>query len=368
MKTRSMTAAAALALTLSACTPSTPPGTGIGYDPFTPGSPKSNTDSAEPQQSVADDGHTNHLDRFPSITRASGELHLLLDEEAAIPQALIDDFEANTRVKVNVVSLASSEEQAAVDAYIGFDEYSLTKSLANAASQVPAQTPASHPIDSLPAAVDYARDDVCILADQQWFAINRLQAPANMAAIIDPANAKFLTLAPGKSATAYAFTKHVEQDQGAQAQQWLGKLQAGAYTPENWGQAAEKSTVRIKEQAHTQATPGRPQWAGSAPVTNPSNADSAGDRPLRVAPVSVVARSVTNTQTSGYMRPIEGSCAQRYLYLLPANSGANPDAVAAFTEYILSPRGQRILAQYGAAIPLDPANASDTPIAWYTQN
>lgn len=372
MNHRRLPLLAIAALMLSACSPSAPQGAHLGDDPFTlAGSgPQFGVDQAQSDSRMSGAEDPNAIPAAPKLRSAGGTLHLLLDEEAALPQSLLDDFTYLTGVPVEVVSLASRQDEAVVDAFIGFDASGITRAIGAEAltKAAPVDAKPTHPVSALPSAVDYARDDVCVLADAQWYALNKLQVPANLAALGEAPVAAQLTLAPSESSTAYVFTEHVNARMGGHAKQWLGKVQGQALAPKTWAEAADAFTLRIVPQANTHEVPGRSVWAGAEPGPSASSSENPGKRPLRVAPISLAARSTTNTQTSGYLTALEGSCAERYLYIAAAATVSNPDAVEAFTAYMVSPRAQRLMALSGAAAPVDPAHAVNTPIDWYASS
>lgn len=397
MKIRRFTPLVLAAVAISACTPSVPQGMSINADPF------GKAPILRPQ---ADDTQSAPLPQervfapAPSLPAASGDLHVIVDEETGLPHMLVQDFSELTGVTVRVVTVNKSQGQVAADLFVGFDENSLTGSIDTEilAQKAPQGGAPTHPIAARPAAVDYARDDVCMLADTQWFAANKLVVPTDLKLLAEGANPQFVTLAPAQSSTAALFDQQVTRVLSGGTAQWWAKVKAGAVDPASWEEAAQASSVRVLAQSQTREVPGRPVWAGEAPAPNPRAASDgeesqttqpegaqsgqvdgaqssstdprrvSADRPLRVAPVSVAARATTNTQTSGYMKPIPGSCAERYLYVIPARNVNNAAAVEAFVTYLQSPRAQQILAHTGTAIPLDAAHATGTPVEWFVLN
>lgn len=392
MKIRRYSLLVFAAVALSACTPSVPQGLSISADPF--GKSPIAHPQADGTQSVP---HARPSDQrifaaAPSLPSASGQLHVVVDEETGLPRMLVDDFSTLTGVKVNVVTVNQDQGEVVADLFVGFDDISLTGSID---AEILAQKALegiepSHPIAGRPAAVDYARDDVCLLADTQWFAANKILIPTDLKLLAEGTNPQLLALAPARSSTAAHFERQVTRALSQSADQWWIKVKAGALEPSSWEQAAQASSVRVLAQPQTREVPGRPQWAGEVPAPHPLNMSdtdrpqsgqpdspqslvpndlhATASRPLRVAPVSVAARATTNTQTSGYMAPLSGSCSERYLYVIPARSVTNASAVEAFIIYLRSPRAQQILAHTGTAIPLDVAHATGTPVEWYVLN
>lgn len=301
------------------------------------------------------------LPQMPPLRAAQGTLNLLMDEETALPQALIEDFTSATGVHVALTVLNGEQGQASVDAFIGFDDVTLQQTIGAAAlATTPLADVQPTQPGRIPAAVDYARDDICVLADRQWYEANRLQTPPNLGALAEGDTPGRLVLAPSASSSARVFAKDIAGKLGSNSTTWLGQISAAALTPSTWQEAAEASTARLTDQPLTRQLPGRPAWAGATPAVSASISEATGTKPLRVAPLSLAARTTPNTQAGRYFQPIDASCIPRTLYIAEAANGANHDATEAFATYLTSERAQKILAQTGAALPLNPEHAQDT--------
>lgn len=375
MKSRRVTALSLCALLMAGCTPAIHTTTTLGTDPFPyAGAPTHPKAPATPSpQEENNDSNTGAPRQEPTIRSASGTLHILLDEEAALPQALVADFRETTGVDVEVTSLAQNTNEAVVDVIMGFDAETLATKTSMLASEKPQDTIATHPIDTVPAAVDYARDDVCVLADIQWYAVNKLDKPRNFDSLAEETHAKHLVLAPEESSSAKTFAAHVTKELSNTAATWMARVKGKAATPQSWQQANETSTVRTLIQPGTREVPARGQWAGAEPAPNATQVVPAGQsaaeepkpqgtHPLRVAPLSVALRATPNTQASLYLQPVADSCAQRYLYAVGAAQINNPDAAEAWIAYLQSERAQKILATTGAALPLHEADGHGTVV------
>ncbi len=361
-------------LLLTSCTPSINAGQPLSADPFLGSgqvregeAQQSQANATQPDSAESGLNHNSPAPTTPKLRYASGTLNILVDDEAAIPQALIDDFTDLTGVQV-VTSIFNPQSGAVpVDIFLGFDSHAIDKAhkAQLLASQAPNDTRATTPIAQIPAAVDYARDDVCVLADRQWYVLNGAQIPTALAPLAEANEAGKMVQAPEDSDTAIAFSEFLSSTLKDKAGVWQAKLVSAAPFPATWDEAAATHTVRLYEEPATAPVPGRQLWAGGAsgpmPATAiPSDEASRGERPLRIAPVSLLGRAVTNTGTQSYLTPVAGTCAPRRLYVAASAAVNNEDAVEAFIEYMTSGQAQRILAQTGAALPLDQQNGVST--------
>lgn len=337
-------------LTLSACTPSTGTNASITDDPF--GAAQAPQSAPATQQAPA------AAEETPKLRQADGTLSILIDDEAALPQALLNDFTELTGVSVQAGRFDPSQGNVTVDVFVGFDEHAIEG--ANKGSLLSQSAPVDirveQPVNAIPAALAYGRDDACLLMDRQWAALNNQTIPVSLAAASQLAS--LIVLAPEQSDTKHAFADFAQSALGVGYLEWNTKLTAGALSPTNWEEAAQASTVRLVEQPGTREVPGRPIWAANATGPFPSSSDEGGTRPLQIAPVSLIGRAVPNTARESYFSVVPGSCAKRTLYLAASAAVNNSDATEAFLEYMLSSRAQKILARTGSAIPLEAQNAA----------
>lgn len=378
MKFRHPVAASLLLLTcglaISACTPSINAGQHLTADPFLgtgtlPADTVSQENSSTAQADNAESGNFEKAADLttPELRSANGTLNILVDDEAAIPQALIDDFTDLTGVQVVTSIFNPQSGEVPVDILLGFDAHALDKAhkAQLLASNAPSDTHATAPLTDIPAAVDYARDDVCVLADRQWYVLNGAQMPTSLAALAAAGEAGKMVQAPQDSDATIAFSEFVASSLKDKAGVWQAQLTVAAPFPATWDEAAQAHTVRLYDEPATAPVPGRQLWAGGASGPMPASALASdegvqGVRPLRIAPLSLLGRAVTNTGTQSYLTPVAGTCAPRRLYVAASAAANNTNAVEAFIEYVTSGKAQRILAQTGAAPPLDAHNALGT--------
>lgn len=353
--------------TLGACTPSTPNdsfGQHLSVNPFTHTTPTTpQHEHTASQKNTENSAYTRET--TTKLRAAHGQLNILVSPQAALPQELITHFTELTGVTVDVETFNPENASVPVDLFIGFDPTSLNaaqhaKLLAQTALH---DTHALSLIEAIPSAIDYARDDVCLLADTQWYALNSKTPPASLSALIETGEVTSIVQSPEHASSTTLFRAHVNATASPKATEWLRNLDAQSPAPQSWGEAATAHTVRLYTETGTSYTPGRPQWAGRH--TGPQSATNTEKpvtpaRPLRVAPLSLIGRAVTNTASQSYLDVIPGSCAQRTLYAASSAYMNNPDAAEAFVQYLTSSEAQRTLARTGAALPLDPKNAAGT--------
>lgn len=326
------------ALVLSACTPSIAPGTTLTTDPF-PGNPPrpatthANADtppaSADPAASTALVG--------PTPSTGSNLVRVLLAPDATLPEALVADFHATTGYALQIEQAHNAADTAA-DVLVGFDGGAILRLRPTLAAQTPEgfQPPQAASIEQVPAALPYAHDDVCVLADTQWYAANRLTPPATISDLSAADNAaRLIVPSPKDSPAGASFVHLIAATQGAQMSAWLTSMKAAGMQ------------VLPVDEAHA-------AWTLNG-----------GARPLAVAPLSQAARAVTNTGTESYLAPIAGSCVSRTLYVAQHGQATNPEGAHSFMAYLYTRPAQALLASQGAAFPLDTEQAANTVTGVY---
>ncbi len=328
-----------VAFVASACTPSIAPGTTFATDPFyTPvTSEKNGTASSE-----------NTLDA-PSPRTGSGEVHVVLAESAQLPAEFPQHFSQATGFDliIDTVATVDSDPSTPVDAYLGFDNvdmyHAYSRNLVSPDALEDVASPEGTGLANIPSAIAYARDDMCVMADTQWYAANLLTPPASLAELASADNAgRFLLPDPTTSVEGRSFAYLVGATQKESAAQWVtGARNSGI-------------VVLPRDEALARWSVGDSNAVSAIP--------SSGAQPLSIAPLSLSARAYTNTGTETLVQPVPGTCIQRPLYLVMSAQPSNVDGVESLAAYLLGKEAQKLFADEGAARPLEGSVLAGTPI------
>ncbi|MDN6794972.1 MAG: hypothetical protein L0L69_07955 [Propionibacterium sp.] len=339
-------ALAALGL-LTACSASVDPAAGPSSDPFStpvlPGSATAGTTAA----SGASEPHSP----LPQPRRGHGTVTALVPRGAPLPQDMVESFHLDTgftlsQVEVPAEDLAAGAPQdTAVDVLVGLDaaDAAAAASAGLLARAVPedAVAPEGTALESVPAAAAYARDDVCVLADVQWYSANRQDLPDGLAALATGQWAQQLLVPdPGSSVEGRAFTRAAQADLGKGADAWWATLVSGGVVTGSTDQVAERWT------------------ASSAQVEDA--------RPLLVATQSLAAATLNDTGTESAARAVPGTCLERLLYSAVAADAPDADGAQSLVAWLQGGVAQKGLASAGVAAPLSAADAEGTPIGWFS--
>ncbi|MFC7579700.1 substrate-binding domain-containing protein [Schaalia naturae] len=342
--------AVVIAAALAGCTPSVDPAADPASDPFAapivPGLSSTVVTGGDEQSGLL------------AVTprRGSGTVTVAVPAGQAFSDELARDFlraTGFTLVQVEIdddglaaAAVATPEGQDAAgsaDVLIGLDATdALTgtdSSVLSGSAPEDAATPEGTELAGAPGAIAYARDDVCVLADTQWFAANKIDPPSSVDDLASSAYAPLLEI-PDPSATAEgrAFVQLTGQAKGDGASGWWAQLLAS----------------------------GAQVQSGDAAVQAWTAASASGARPLLVAPESLAATTVNNTATESSAAPVGSTCLTRYLYAARTADPADPDGAESFLAYLLGARAQQALAEESIATPLVAAAAQDTPIGWFS--
>lgn len=348
-------AAALCTVALGACTPSVAPGTEVGSDPFaTPVVP-----SADSSQSGDDSSAQSGALDAPTPRRGHSTVRVAHPAGRELPSALVDAFTRATGFTVTQVSVPVDEWEAgtlgdaSADVLVDLDGTDLlaatrASTLADSAPQ-DTTTPEGTAVEGASAGIAYARDDVCVLADAQWFAANRIDdLPTTLTDLTSSDVASLLSIPdPTTTIAGRSFVQLIGATRGDDAASTMASLLgAGA---------------RIVEADRVGAS-----WTASAQDDAQSGSTTDTEaRPLVVAPMSQIAASETNTGTEAAGRAVAGTCVGRDLYAAIGADAGNEDGAESLVAYLLGRGAQRILADTATAYPLDTGAVEGTPAQWF---
>ena len=343
---------AGMALTLAVvpaavgCTASVDPSADPGVDPYAaPVVPRpvgSRTSATASPQGVQSG------DLAVDPRRGTGAVTVAVPQGAPLPDEFERDFLSTTgfsltQVEVPDLAAAEGSTDRPFDVVVGLDATDATdpgssSSLSPTAPE-DAQTLAGTELAGAPAAVAFARNDVCVLADLQWFGANNLDVPTALDDLTDPAVAPLLVVPDPASTTAgRAFVQATAVAAGDGAASWWSALLERGAAVDSWEQA-------------------KVSWTATS---------SAGTRPLLVAPASLAATTLNNSGTESAAAAVDATCLDRPLYAAITASPANADGAEALVAYLLTGDAQRLLAESAWATPLAPDAAQDTAIGWFS--
>lgn len=340
--------AAAAALVLAGCSASVAPGTAVSDDPFSrpvvPGAPTAASGTGG-QSGAAQSGW-----QAPTPRRGHGTVTAVVPAGSELPEDAVRDFLRATgftlvQVPTDPDALGSATALTGADVVVGLDATQAWQ--ATSAHLLAGATPQDAlPVDGTelaeaPAAVAYARDDVCVLADTQWFAANKARVPSTLDELAAKGTAGLLVIPdPATSVAGRAFVQATAAATGSGAAAWWnGLLAAGA----------------------TVATPA----AATAAWTAPTDAPASADKPLTVATQSTAAHTLNNTGTESSSAAIAATCLRRDLYTAATAAPANADGAESLMAWLQGDTAQQTLVAGAVASPLDESLAADSPIGWF---
>jgi len=351
------------ALALVGCSPSVDPNADPAIDPFAapivPGV-SSAVVPANPSQSGA-----------PAVAprRGSGTVTVAVAQGRTFSDQLARDFQRATGFSLEQVEVGDQDladggagtgpNDPAVDLVLSLDatdarDGTSEGALADTAPQ-DAVTAEGTALTGAPGAVAYARDDVCVLADTQWFAANALTPPTSLDDLASSTYAPLLEIPDPASTTAgRAFVQVTAHARGDGAAAWWGALLDAGAQVDDASEALPRWT-------------GWTDWSAAAPAVEelaPVSAGS-GTRPLLVGPASWTAMTLSNAGIESTSAPVGTSCLARTLYAARTAQPHNPDGAESFLAYLLTPRAQQALGEETLATPLASSAAENTPIGWF---
>ena len=280
-------------------------------------------------------------------TRGSGTVDVVVPTARPLSDSLVKAVKAATgysvaQQQIDLEQLDSVAKPSGVDLVVGFDGY-MGKVLADS-SRIVADKPAGAvepegtAVPEAPGAVAFARDDVCAMADAQWFAANKAAMPATLDDLSRPEFAKRLWMAdPVESSSGRTFVQATGSAWGDQAgAKWAAIVLGGATI----GKASEAAAVDTILHDHSLVIASRANAAATMKAGDSENASWQG-------PV---------------LTPIEDTCIQRPLYAAVAQDADNADGATAVVNYLQSGAGQHDIADAGTgyAVPLAPGAADGT--------
>lgn len=295
----------ATAVALVGCSASVDPHAGVGEDPFAGGRLVASATGARA-------GH--------------GTVRVLAPAGGALPASVLRAFAAATgfEVREDTASEDALARGAAgrVDAVVGVDGGDAIRAgLAHASA--------------------YGRADVCVMADRQWFAANRITPPRTFGDLAQSRYSGLLVIPdPRASVAGRAFVQASAGDLGTLADAYWSSL-LGA------GRAAVVSPGDVNR-----------RYSGH---------EAGAQRPLAVAPLTDAAKTLNTAKTESATAPVERTCLRRDLYAAPAPHAANVAGAASLVTFLRSGAGQRALARSGAVVPLDARSAAGTPVGRFAR-
>ncbi len=361
-----LTLSAVAALVLAGCTPSVDPTSDPAIDPFAapivPGV-SSAVVPGDPAQSGV---------RAIKPRRGTGTVTVIVAQGRVFSDQLAHDFQRATGFQLDQVEVAdqglsaghaatgpSDAGESGPDLVMGLDATDALDAtwegvLADSAPQ-DAVTAQGTALTGAPGAVAYARDDVCVLADTQWFAANALALPSSLDDLASSTYAPLLEIPDPASTTAgRAFVQVTAYSLGDRAAPWWkALLDAGAQVD-----AAANALPRWT--GWTDRSAAARQVRALAPVSAGS-----GTRPLLVGPASWTAMTLSNTGIESTSAPLGMTCLARTLYAARTVQPRNAAGAESFLAYLLTPRAQQALGEESLATPLAASAAENTPIGWF---
>lgn len=298
---RAVLAALVAAAGVAGCSASVDPDAGPGQDPFAGGRLVGSA--------AQSGGQTGH-----------GLVRVLAPRGAALPEAVVRAFSDATgfEVRQDTASEDGLADAAAgrVDAVVGVDGGDAVRV-------------------GLEGQRAYGRADVCVMADWQWFAANRIEQPRTFGDLAQDRYAGLLVVPdPASSPAGRAFVQASASALGRSSRAYWSALLGGGAAVVEAGQV----------DAH---------YTGHTP--------SAG-HPLAVAPLTDAATTLNDTGTESATAPIGRTCLRRDLVAGAAVHASNAAGAASLVAFLRSAAGQRALARSGAAVPLDARFAAGTRI------
>jgi ABC-type thiamine transport system, periplasmic component len=276
----------------------------------------------------------------------------VVPQGSALSDAAARDFRSATGFTLRQVEVPADElaqgapEGTQADVVLGLDAGDALEAVAGGglASAAPqdTSTPEGTALQGAPAATAYARDDVCVLADTEWFSANRKSLPTSLSDLASGEWADLLLVPdPAGSVEGRAFTRAAQADLGEGVDAWWSALTSGG--------VRTGSTDDLQE-----------LWTASSGAVD-------GGRPLLVARQSLAAATLNDTGTESTSAAVPGTCLERMLYSAITQDPANPDGAESLVAWLRGSTAQGELASAGVAQPLAEEDAEGTVIGWFSQ-
>lgn len=357
--------AALCAVALASCTVSVAPGTEVGTDPFA--SPIVPTGGASAQSGDTGTASQSGALDAPTPGRGHGTVRVAHPQGRELPSALVDAFTQATGFTVTQVAVPVADWEkgtlgdASADVLVDLDATELlaaTQASALAAD-APADTttPDGTAVDGAPAGIAYARDDVCVLVDSQWYAANKREdLPTTLADLTAGDTASLLSIPdPTTTIAGRAFVQFIGASRGADAATTMDALLGGGARTVEADQVGDAWTATVTATAD-QGTQSGPQSGNDSTLQA---------RPLLVATMSTIAASEANTGAEAAGRAVGGTCLERDLYAALGADVDNEDGARSLVAYLLGREAQLLLASSATAYPLDTGAVEGTPAQWF---
>lgn len=285
----------------------------------------------------------------PRPRHGRGVVTALVPAGSTLTEAAVRSFRATTgfslrQVEVPADDLATGAPAGTTaDVLLGLDPDQALEAGADGllADGAPEDTPAPEgtALAGAPAASAYARDDVCVLADREWFSANDYALPTSFADVADSGWAGDLLVPdPAGSVVGRAFTRAAQAGLGSGVDAWWSALTTGG--------------VRTGAPEDLQA-----EWTAASGAVD-------GGRPMLVAPRSLAAATLNDTGTESLAAAVPGTCLDRPLYSAISATPANADGAESLVAWLRGPVAQRDLATRGVAQPLEAGDAQGTVTEW----
>ena len=332
---------------LGGCTASVDPLADPGRDPFAqPVVPSA------PSSGGTGTGAGAGTSGAPQPRHGRGVVTAVVPQGSALSDTAARDFRSTTGFTLRQVEVPADElAQGAprgtqADVLLGLDagdalEAAAGGGLATTAPQ-DTTTPEGTALEGAPAATAYARDDVCVLADTEWFSANRKSLPTSLSELASGTWAELLLVPdPAGSVEGRAFTRAAQAELGGGVDAWWSALTTGGVRA-----GSDDGLLKL--------------WTASSGAVE-------GGRPLLVARQSLSAATLTDTGTESTSVAVPGTCLERMLYSAPTQDPANADGAEALVAWLRGSSAQRELAAAGVAQPLAAEDAEGTVIGWFAQ-
>lgn len=342
-------AAAALAVALlTGCSPAVDPGADPSRDPFS--QPVVPTDPAG--STPGGSGAAQQSGVVAEPRRGSGVVTAVVEQGRTLPEDVVRDFRSTTGFALRQVEVPAGDlhegapQGTDADVILGLDANAALEAtsagvLATTAPQ-DTTTPTGTALQGAPAATAYARDDVCLLADTQWFAANRKELPTSWSELASGGWPDLLLVPdPAGSVEGLAFTAAAQASLGSGVDAWWSALTAG-------GVESGTPTQILR------------RWTASSGTGTDA-------RPLLVARQSVVATTLNDSGTESASAAVGATCLERMLYSAVTADATHEDGAESLLAYLRGTTVQEVLASTGVAFPLSATDAEGTAIGWFSQ-
>jgi thiamine transport system substrate-binding protein len=280
---------------------------------------------------------------------------LVTHDSWSMPEEVIAAFEEESGYSLEVVpsgdagsltnKLVLTKGNPLGDVVYGIDNTFATRAVDEdvLAEHVPAALPASAEEHRLEGAagdqltpVDWG--DVCVNADDRWFARNDLTPPRTLDDLLDPAY-EGLLVTPGASSSSPGFSFLLatigQYGEDGWQEYWAGLLDNGAKVVSDWSEAYEVDFT-----------------AGGG----------GGDRPLVVSYHSSPPFTIPEGERRPTTSALLETCFRQVEYAGVLAGAANPDGAEALVDFMVGPAFQEALAENMYVVPVD--DSVELPPLW----